>query len=75
MKKLTIEQWQDYENKHKENMGEETRKIIENISKGRQEWAQRLGFVQIPPIVNHSKQGRNNPCPCGSLKKYKKCCG
>ena len=27
MKKLTIEQWQDYENKHKENMGLETRKI------------------------------------------------
>lgn len=19
--------------------------------------------------------GRNNPCPCGSGKKYKKCCG
>lgn len=22
-----------------------------------------------------SKVGRNNPCPCGSGKKYKKCCG
>ena len=21
------------------------------------------------------KTGRNNPCPCGSGKKYKKCCG
>jgi uncharacterized protein YecA (UPF0149 family) len=21
------------------------------------------------------KVGRNNPCPCGSGKKYKKCCG
>lgn len=21
------------------------------------------------------KIGRNDPCPCGSLKKYKKCCG
>ena len=20
------------------------------------------------------KTGRNNPCPCGSGKKYKKCC-
>ena len=20
------------------------------------------------------KVGRNDPCPCGSLKKYKKCC-
>lgn len=23
---------------------------------------------------NHKKVGRNNPCPCGSGKKYKKCC-
>ncbi len=22
-----------------------------------------------------SKAGRNDPCPCGSGKKYKKCCG
>ena len=22
-----------------------------------------------------SKIGRNDPCPCGSGKKYKKCCG
>ena len=22
-----------------------------------------------------SKVGRNEPCPCGSGKKYKKCCG
>lgn len=27
------------------------------------------------PIVNPgSKLGRNDPCPCGSGKKYKKCC-
>ena len=26
------------------------------------------------PIVNTSKVGRNDPCPCGSGKKYKKCC-
>jgi len=23
----------------------------------------------------HEKVGRNDPCPCGSNKKYKKCCG
>ncbi len=28
------------------------------------------------PIVNLTpKIGRNEPCPCGSGKKYKKCCG
>jgi SEC-C motif len=24
--------------------------------------------------LNHQKIGRNNPCPCGSKKKYKRCC-
>jgi hypothetical protein len=26
------------------------------------------------PLPSESKIGRNNPCPCGSGKKYKKCC-
>ncbi len=25
-------------------------------------------------VVNDNKVGRNDPCPCGSGKKYKKCC-
>lgn len=27
------------------------------------------------PIRKQKKIGRNDPCPCGSGKKYKKCCG
>jgi SEC-C motif-containing protein len=27
------------------------------------------------PVVVTVKVGRNDPCPCGSGKKYKKCCG
>ncbi|HYE83860.1 MAG TPA: preprotein translocase subunit SecA [Clostridia bacterium] len=27
------------------------------------------------PVVRENKVGRNDPCPCGSGKKYKKCCG
>jgi len=27
------------------------------------------------PVVGGQKVGRNDPCPCGSGKKYKKCCG
>lgn len=27
------------------------------------------------PIKKEKKVGRNDPCPCGSGKKYKKCCG
>ena len=26
-------------------------------------------------VVNENKIGRNDPCPCGSGKKYKNCCG
>jgi len=27
------------------------------------------------PKIAEKKIGRNEPCPCGSGKKYKKCCG
>jgi len=27
------------------------------------------------PVLKGPKVGRNDPCPCGSGKKYKKCCG
>ena len=29
----------------------------------------------IKTSVAEEKIGRNDPCPCGSGKKYKKCCG
>ena len=31
--------------------------------------------VQQPYVRTTQKIGRNDPCPCGSGKKYKKCCG
>lgn len=31
--------------------------------------------TKTQPIINAEKVGRNDPCPCGSGKKYKKCCG
>ena len=30
---------------------------------------------QTPVKRDSSKVGRNDPCPCGSGKKYKDCCG
>ncbi len=29
---------------------------------------------ESPPVRNALKVGRNDPCPCGSGKKYKNCC-
>lgn len=31
--------------------------------------------IPNPPTRAGKKVGRNEPCPCGSGKKYKKCCG
>ena len=31
--------------------------------------------VALPTRGSTPKPGRNDPCPCGSGKKYKKCCG
>jgi len=36
-----------------------------------------LEILLNPPktVIADKKVGRNDPCPCGSGKKYKKCCG
>jgi uncharacterized protein YecA (UPF0149 family) len=33
------------------------------------------GEIAAPIRRTTPKVGRNDPCPCGSGKKYKKCCG
>ena len=34
------------------------------------------GYEPMEPAFNpHRRVGRNDPCPCGSGKKFKKCCG
>jgi SEC-C motif domain protein len=40
------------------------------LEKGK--WLYKSGEID-PPVKAHIK--RNDPCPCGSGKKYKKCCG
>jgi preprotein translocase subunit SecA len=40
-----------------------------------QEFGQGPGSDKITPIVSGPRIGRNDDCPCGSGKKYKKCCG
>jgi uncharacterized protein YecA (UPF0149 family) len=30
---------------------------------------------KVKPLQSDRPPGRNDPCPCGSGKKYKKCCG
>ena len=33
------------------------------------------GSMKKQPVKKGQKVGRNDPCPCGSGKKYKQCCG
>ena len=33
------------------------------------------GAAAVKQVIRGKKVGRNDPCPCGSGKKYKKCCG
>ena len=33
------------------------------------------GSNEVPYVRGNKKIGRNDPCPCGSGKKYKQCCG
>ncbi len=35
----------------------------------------RKAYMSSKTVVKGPKIGRNDPCPCGSGKKYKKCCG
>jgi preprotein translocase subunit SecA len=43
------------------------------LEQARMAGAGEMGTVQ--QVVRGEKVGRNDPCPCGSGKKYKKCCG
>ncbi len=53
-----------------------------NIQRKKQRELDELQFIggeasssRRQPVVKGKKVGRNDPCPCGSGKKYKKCCG
>ncbi|MBQ2675952.1 MAG: preprotein translocase subunit SecA [Clostridia bacterium] len=71
-----------------ESIREETTKMVLNVRIRREEDVKREqvakvtsegaggdGSVKKEPIKKGKKIGRNDPCPCGSGKKYKKCCG
>jgi SEC-C motif/Protein of unknown function (DUF1186) len=66
--KAFLEKMKFHENElanKKQVIAENERKIMENERK--------VSFAQAQS--GEQKVGRNEPCPCGSGKKYKKCCG
>ncbi len=51
--------------------------IIQNVRTIHNYWLARREDVSLSPEPVRSREqcvGRNDPCPCGSGKKYKKCC-
>ena len=44
------------------------------FDEGEKRWYYLDGKEILEPLKNEAKIGRNDPCPCGSGKKYKKCC-
>lgn len=51
--------------------------FIAGIEPDKPEDVRDLEIALNPPAPVHAeaKTGRNDPCPCGSGKKFKKCCG
>ena len=71
-----------------ESICEETTKMMLTVQIRRQEDVQRKQVANVTsanvggdgsekkaPVKKAAKIGPNDPCPCGSGKKYKKCCG
>jgi preprotein translocase, SecA subunit len=66
------------------NIKEETLKILYHVRLERVPERERVAepistneddSLKKKPVVKEKKIGRNDPCPCGSGKKYKNCCG
>ena len=55
--------------------GDSKRRFIEDVIKDIEWWACFDHPTKSQLAIGSQKVGRNEPCPCGSGKKCKKCCG
>lgn len=61
------------ENKHNiKELSDDFKQYAKHIEKSHNQFIKGLSLV---PARETKKVPRNNPCPCGSKKKYKQCCG
>jgi SEC-C motif-containing protein len=67
----------EFEARYRSNGVEHDHREISTFVKREGIWYFSDGRVLGPRTVRHDgpRIGRNDPCPCGSGKKYKKCCG
>ncbi len=59
-------------------IGVDPKEIFEDALEAIPDWVQTLYHIREENLSSYrrldGKVGRNDPCPCGSGKKYKKCC-
>lgn len=58
-------------------VGAESPELMKQFEQRRAELQGSLesGETQKATVIEHRRIGRNDPCPCGSGVKFKKCCG
>ena len=70
--RVLLELWHAYQERHDlAELGERWRRV-QRI--GSQILALRASQLRPQPVRREGIPGRNDPCPCGSGRKYKKCC-
>jgi len=66
----------EFEAKYERDGMNEVHHELAKFKKDNGEWLYEEGQVTPKTVVRSSpKVGRNEPCPCGSGKKFKHCCG
>ena len=73
-----LEQWKDEVKKHDERVKQRMQSLMADPPPEAKPKSPSFDHLIEPPpqpaIARKEKVGRNDPCPCGSGKKYKKCC-
>jgi uncharacterized protein YecA (UPF0149 family) len=54
---------------------EKMKSLIEEKKEEQLERERLASMPKVPFVREEPRVGRNDPCTCGSGKKYKKCCG
>ena len=73
-----LEQWKAEEEEEAERLKQRREMLFSPTPKRRAQPAAPFGDLMDPapvtPITRKDRVSRNDPCPCGSGRKYKKCC-
>ena len=64
-----------YENRRKEHMLDDLARKARSIEDVEAEEELLKKTKKVEPLKAQAEPARNDPCPCGSGSKYKKCCG